>query len=56
VIFAIPPRAVHFSTLSLLAALRAQGAPENLQCALPGSRFHRLTKNKQDNGVTHSRG
>jgi hypothetical protein len=26
----------HFSTLVLLAALCAQGAPENLQCALPG--------------------
>jgi len=36
---AIPPRAGHFSTLHLLASLRGQGAPKNLQCALPGSDF-----------------
>jgi hypothetical protein len=35
----IPPRAGHFSTLRLLASLRGQGAPKNLQCALPGSDF-----------------
>ncbi|TRZ86856.1 hypothetical protein D4R89_10425 [bacterium] len=35
----IPQRAGHFSTLRLLASLRGQGAPENLQCALPGSNF-----------------
>jgi len=35
----IPPRAEYFSTLRLLATLRGQGAPKNLQCALPGSDF-----------------
>jgi len=28
------------STLRLLALLRGQGTPKNLQCALPGSDFH----------------
>jgi hypothetical protein len=35
----IPLRAGHFPTLRLLASLRGQGAPKNLQCALPGSDF-----------------
>jgi len=40
----IPPRAGHFSTLRLLASLRGQGAPKNLQCALKGIRFPSCAK------------
>jgi len=40
----IPPHAGYFSALRLLAALRGQGAPKNLQCVLTESPFHRYGK------------
>jgi len=35
----IPPHAGHFSTLKPPRFAAGQGAPKNLQCALPGSDF-----------------
>ncbi len=35
------------------APLRRQGAPKNLQCALPGSYFHRAQRSRNVNAAQH---